>query len=87
MTVDVSTANSTRVGPAAIYGAGRVSSNLALFTAARGMPVVVPASQLYFWSRRWQAGERDAERDRRSGDVRTFASSKDVISWLLSPDD
>lgn len=44
--------------------------------------VAVDRSQAYFWTARWQQGEREAEEDLRSGRVRTFSSVDEMIEDL-----
>jgi antitoxin PrlF len=43
---------------------------------------IIDASQAWFWSPEWQAGERDAEADRDAGRVTTFASEKEFVDEL-----
>jgi len=43
---------------------------------------LVDASQEYFWSERWQEGEREAEEDIRRGRVKRFTSAKALITDL-----
>jgi len=43
---------------------------------------LVDKSQAYFWTRRWQEGEIEAEKDVRAGRVKTFNSAKDLIKDL-----
>ncbi len=45
---------------------------------------VVDAAQAWFWTREWQAGEREAEQDIRSGRVRRFKSVKELAKDLRS---
>lgn len=44
--------------------------------------VAVDRSQAYFWTRRWQEGERQADEDIRTGRVRGFTSVDDAIRFL-----
>ena len=44
--------------------------------------VSVPASQSYFWTKRWQNGEERASRDIRSGRTRAHASSEKLFTHL-----
>jgi hypothetical protein len=39
-------------------------------------------SQLYFWTRRWQEGEREAEEDIQAGRVQEFEDIEDALSYL-----
>jgi bifunctional DNA-binding transcriptional regulator/antitoxin component of YhaV-PrlF toxin-antitoxin module len=43
---------------------------------------LVDPSQAYFWTREWQAGEREAEEDIRRGRVKKFKSVKELMDDL-----
>ena len=43
---------------------------------------LVDKSQSYFWTRRWQQGEREADEDIRAGRVKTFDSVDELIRDL-----
>ncbi len=43
---------------------------------------LVDPSQTYFWTKEWQAGEREAEEDIRKGRVKAFKSIKELIKDL-----
>jgi AbrB family looped-hinge helix DNA binding protein len=43
---------------------------------------LVDPAQAYFWTRRWQRGERDAQRDIASGRVRRFSSVEEAMAAL-----
>lgn len=43
---------------------------------------LVDKSQAWFWSREWQAGEREAEEDIKAGRVQRFRSAKDLLEDL-----
>jgi len=43
---------------------------------------LVDKSQAYFWTRKWQEGERAADEDIRVGRVKTFDSVDDLINDL-----
>ncbi len=45
---------------------------------------VVDASQAWFWSKEWQAGEREAGEDIRAGRVKRFKTVKDLAKDLRS---
>jgi AbrB family looped-hinge helix DNA binding protein len=45
---------------------------------------LIDATQAWFWSPDWQAGERDADSDRASGNVEEFASGEELIGALRS---
>lgn len=48
--------------------------------------VAVDRSQAYFWTRRWQMGEREAESDIQAGRTRRFDNVDAAIEFLDSPD-
>lgn len=43
---------------------------------------LVDASQAYFWSERWQRGEREAEKDVKRGRVTRFRSAEELLADL-----
>ncbi len=43
---------------------------------------LVDKSQAYFWTRRWQEGEKEADEDIRAGRVKTFDSVEELIRDL-----
>ena len=43
---------------------------------------LVDKEQSWFWTRRWQEGERKAEEDIRAGRVHTFEGSKEAVAFL-----
>ena len=43
---------------------------------------LVDKSQAYFWTRRWQEGERAADEDIKAGHVKTFDSVDELIRDL-----
>lgn len=44
--------------------------------------VAVDRSQAYFWSKRWQEGERQAEADVQAGRYRDFDTMEDLLADL-----
>ena len=44
--------------------------------------IAVERSHAYFWTRRWQAGEREADDDLIAGRYKDFASMDDLIADL-----
>jgi hypothetical protein len=50
---------------------------------------MVPASQKWFWSARWQAMEREADDDIRKGRIQRFESGEEFLNHLerLASDD
>jgi AbrB family looped-hinge helix DNA binding protein len=45
---------------------------------------LIDATQAWFWTRDWQAGEREADADRAAGRVEPFGSGEDFIEALRS---
>ena len=43
---------------------------------------LVDKEQAWFWTRRWQEGEREAEEDIRAGRVHNFDSAREAIAFL-----
>ena len=43
---------------------------------------LVDKNQVYFWTKRWQGGEREADEDIRAGRVRTFNSVEELVEDL-----
>jgi len=43
---------------------------------------LVDKEQAWFWSQRWQRGEREAEDDIREGRVHNFPDAKSAVSFL-----
>lgn len=43
---------------------------------------LVDKSQTYFWSKKWQEQEREADEDLKAGRVRTFDSVEDLLDEL-----
>jgi len=48
--------------------------------------LVIDKSQAYFWSERWQAGEKEAEEDIKAGRLRYFKNAEEAARALTSPD-
>ena len=46
--------------------------------------VAIDRSQAYFWTKRWQEGERQAEEDIRSGHIKKFDTVDELVSDLES---
>jgi hypothetical protein len=61
--------------------AGRAATNRG------GSVLVVPASQLYYWKRAWQAEEQRAVAELARGEGREFENATDAIRWLMADDD
>lgn len=45
---------------------------------------LVDASQAWFWTERWQEGERKADEDIKAGRVKRFKSVEDAVKYLES---
>ena len=43
---------------------------------------LVDKEQAWFWTRRWQEGERKAEEDIRAGRIHRFDSAKEAVAFL-----
>jgi len=43
---------------------------------------LVDKNQAYFWTKRWQEGEKEADEDIKAGRVKTFASVDELIKDL-----
>jgi AbrB family looped-hinge helix DNA binding protein len=43
---------------------------------------LVDKEQAWFWSERWQRGEKEAEEDIRSGRVHSFPDAKSAVAFL-----
>lgn len=43
---------------------------------------LIDATQAWFWTAEWQAGEREADADRSAGEIETFESGEDLIGAL-----
>ncbi len=44
--------------------------------------VSIPANQAYFWTKRWQEGEREASEDIRSGRLHRHQSADELLTRL-----
>jgi AbrB family looped-hinge helix DNA binding protein len=45
---------------------------------------LIDATQAWFWTPEWQAGEREADADRVTGSIETFSSGEELIGALQS---
>ena len=43
---------------------------------------LIDATQAWFWSREWQAGEREADADRDAGRIESFGSADEFLDGL-----
>jgi AbrB family looped-hinge helix DNA binding protein len=49
--------------------------------------IAVERSQAYFWTRRWQEGEREADADLSNGRFQDFKTMEDAIKFLDERDE
>ncbi len=48
-----------------------------------GIPVAyVPKDQMYFWSKKWQKLEKEAENDKKEGKTYEFNDANKALKWL-----
>ncbi len=59
-----------------------IAKNLVALKAVLMPKKLVDKSQAYFWTRRWQEAEREANEDIKAGRVKTFASGDELIKDL-----
>lgn len=83
LTLDIGS-TTTNTGSRAVFAQGTASAGQ---RAPRGMPPVVPASELYFWTEKWQAQEREFEQARGKGELIEASSMCEVILDLMRLDD
>lgn len=50
-------------------------------------PALIPIGQAYYWTRAWQEGEREAERELREGRGHVFPDMDAAITYLLSDEE
>ncbi len=76
------------LSPAASSSAPRVGAAVTASNAptAQGVPTFVPRDELFFWTRAWQDGERESAAERERGDLRYFEDPRDLLRWLLTPE-
>ncbi len=48
---------------------------------------LIDPEQAWFWSKEWQAGERESRASRDRGETLTFAAADEAIAWLQRDDD
>jgi len=68
--------------------ASRVESNEGI-SRQRKVPLMIPADEVYYWSRPWQQDVLTSMKALRSGEFMDFDSDdpNDVARWLLSIDE
>jgi hypothetical protein len=62
----------------------RVAGESMAFVGARP-PLFVPSDQLYYWSRAWQDGEKEALADLEAGRSRVFDDLNELARYLAHP--
>lgn len=50
------------------------------------MPLFIPRSQAYYWTREWQEGEAEALAELERGEGVVFEDPKEAVRWLNSDD-
>jgi hypothetical protein len=50
-------------------------------------PASMPESQLFYWTRKWQADEAESAVELAEGQGQTFDNADEAIRWLLDPND
>lgn len=45
--------------------------------------IIASPGQAYYWTDKWQAGERAASEDIKHGRTHEFSSAEDAIAWLF----
>ena len=48
--------------------------------------IAIDRSQAYFWTKRWQDGEKEAEADLRAGRTKSFENIDDALAYLDEED-
>ena len=86
LTVMIDTAASAQLPAMTRFVVDSTSSSMSA-AAGRRVPSSIPASQRYFWTRLWQAGEAESAEDIATGAVRRFDNPLDAVRWLLSGED
>jgi len=62
----------------------RLSKELSAVKREIKRAVRIPKSQVWFWSKRWQAKEKAADRTIKEGKVKTFSSAQELLRDLHS---
>ena len=68
--------------PPGLFGGDLVDINVEEERAVLMPKKLVDKSQAYFWTRRWQKGEREAAEDIKAGRVKTFELVDELIKDL-----
>ncbi|MGH2761930.1 MAG: hypothetical protein ACRDL4_02065 [Thermoleophilaceae bacterium] len=83
-TIDITESNAA-TGPNGGLQVADAASN-AVRRASQGVPLFVPADQLYYWSYAWRESERKAMADLRAGRAHTFDDPMAAVRYLLGSD-
>lgn len=62
---------------------GAVSSSVQI---SKRVPISIPETELYYWTRQWQTDEAQAVAEIENGLGQRFENSTDAIRWLLDAD-
>jgi len=68
--------------PPSLFGGDLVEINVEEERAVLMPKKLIDKSQAYFWTRRWQKGEREASQDIKAGRIKTFGSVDELIKDL-----
>lgn len=68
---------------AAVFSGNKFGNTYSVGGAVAYRQITESPGQAYFWTERWQSGERAADEDLRSGRFETFDSADKAISWLF----
>jgi hypothetical protein len=69
----------------AVSNSGTVPK-VTVFTNQSNLSARESRSQSYFWTEKWQAGEKAADEDLAAERYETFESAEDAIDWLFGDD-
>ena len=72
-------------GLSLVIGLEGSSTSISAAGHSQGIPLVIPRSQLYYWSHAWQAGEAAALADLAGGRSRVFHDPRELAKYLLRP--
>jgi hypothetical protein len=87
MTTVLLPSSTTTTTATVAVGTASGTANDTASALSRGMPPVLPASELYFWSEKWQEQEREFERARAAGELIAADSMDEVIADLMRVDE
>lgn len=73
-----------QLDPSRPSAAGPSTTDLGEAVVRRAHIFAVPASQRYYWTDEWQAGEQETLQSLRGGQGIRFASGQEFAEWLRS---